>query len=166
LYSVAALHYRLRASPKLRARKAARAVPDEKEKYPGRTGMARLRSAAVVVVICFAPLVARAGGVSLLNEDINAGADGPAFFGFVRVVGGVGINDAKVTATLKGGAVVAASDILGLYKIPGFGKDVNPDDVVISCAKSGYKQANVVRRPHTAGDVKDPIEVDCYLQKQ
>lgn len=84
----------------------------------------------------------------------------------MREVGGVGINDAKVTGEFKGGALVTATDILGLYKLPGFGKSVNPDDVNISCAKAGYKQANVVRRPHAAGDMKDPIEIDCYLQKQ
>jgi hypothetical protein len=128
--------------------------------------MARLPFAIVAAAICFGPIVARAGGVSILNQDINGGADGPSFFGFVREVGGVGINDAKVTGDLKGGALVTATDILGLYKLPGFGNDVNPDDVNISCAKAGYKQANVVRRPHTAGDMKDPIEVDCYLQKQ
>jgi hypothetical protein len=104
--------------------------------------------------------------VSLLNQDINGtGADGPSFFGFVREVGGAGINDAKVTGELKGGALVTATDILGLYKLPGFGKDVDPDQVGISCAKDGYKQANVVRRPHAPNDVKDPIEIDCYLQK-
>lgn len=128
--------------------------------------MARLPLTAVLLsAICFTPLLAHAGGVSLLNQDINGGADGPSFFGFVREVGGAGVNDAKVTGELKGGALVTATDILGLYKLPGFGKDVNPDDVAISCAKDGYKQANVVRRPHAAGDVKDPIEIDCYLQK-
>jgi hypothetical protein len=127
--------------------------------------MARLPLTAILTVICFTPLLAYAGGVSLLNQDINGGADGPSFFGFVREVGGAGINDAKVTGELKGGALVTATDILGLYKLPGFGKSVNPDDVAISCAKDGYKQANVVRRPHPAGDVKDPIEIDCYLQK-
>jgi hypothetical protein len=128
--------------------------------------MARLPLTAILLsVVCFTPLLAHAGGVSLLNQDINGGADGPSFFGFVREVGGAGINDAKVTGELKGGALVTATDILGLYKLPGFGKSVNPDDVGISCAKDGYKQANVVRRPHPAGDVKDPIEIDCYLQK-
>lgn len=128
--------------------------------------MAGLRLAFIVVAICFTPILARAGGVSLLNQDINGGADGPSFFGFVREVGGVGISDAKVTGELKGGALVTTTDILGLYKLPGFGKDVNPDTVNIACAKAGYKQANVVRRPHPAGDMKDPIEIDCYLQKQ
>lgn len=122
--------------------------------------------AIVTVIAFFAPGAALAGGASLLNQDISGGADGPSFFGFVRETGGTGINDAKVTGDLKGGALVTTTDVLGLYKLPGFGKNVNPDDVVISCAKDGYKQANVVRRPHPAGDMKDPIEVDCYLQKQ
>jgi hypothetical protein len=128
--------------------------------------MARLRLAVIAAAIVFAPALARAGGASLIDEDLSSGANGPSFFGFVREVGGIGINDAKVTATLKGGALVTATDILGLYKIPGFGKNVNPADVVISCAKDGYKQANVVRRPPAPGDIKDPIEVDCYLQKE
>ena len=62
--------------------------------------------------------------------------------------------------------MVTATDILGLYKFPGFGATINPGDVTISCAKAGYKQSNVVRRPRTSGDAKDPIEVDCYLQKE
>jgi len=128
--------------------------------------MARLRLALIAAAVLLAPILAHAGGVSLLNQDINGGADGPPFFGFVREVGGVGVNDAKVTGELNGGALVTATDILGLYKLPGFGKTVNPDDVKISCAKTGYTQANIVRRPHPGGDMKDPIEVDCYLQKQ
>jgi hypothetical protein len=127
--------------------------------------MARLHLAIIIAVLLSAPILARAGGVSMTDEDLNAGADGPPFFGFVREVDGPGINDAKVTAELKGGSLVTATDILGLYKMPGFGVNVNPDDVAISCAKAGYKQANVVRRPHPANDKKDPIEIDCYLQK-
>ena len=127
--------------------------------------MTRLRSAVILAIMLAAPIVARAGGVDMTDEDLNGGADGPSFFGFVRLVDGPGIDDAKVTAELKGGALVTATDILGLYKIPGFGKGINPDDVAISCAKDGYKQANVVRRPHAANDDKDPVEVDCYLQK-
>jgi hypothetical protein len=108
-----------------------------------------------------------AGGVGFSDEEINTGGDGPSFFGFVRLVDGPGIADAKVTAELKNkGALVTRTDIMGVYKIPGFGQDVNPDDVIISCAKDGYKQANVQRMPHAAGDTKDPVEVECYLQKQ
>jgi len=120
---------------------------------------------AMAGMICV-PISARAGGASLTDEDVGSGANGPSFIGFVRASGGIGINDAKVTAELKGGALVTATDVLGLYKLPGFGQGVNPDDVKISCAKDGYKQANVVRRPHASGDASTPIEVDCYLQKQ
>jgi hypothetical protein len=116
---------------------------------------------------CVALRPAFPGGVGFTDEDLSSAGDGPAFFGFVRLVDGPGIADAKVTAELKNrGALVTRTDILGVYKIPGFGKDINPDDVIISCAKDGYKQANVIRRPHAAGDTKDPIEVECYLQKQ
>jgi hypothetical protein len=123
-------------------------------------------AALVVALLLIAPSQLRAGGTGFTDEDINA-SDGPAFFGFVREVGGAGIADAKVTAELKDrGALVTRTDIMGVYKIPGFGQDINPDDVSIACAKDGYKQADVQRQPHAAGDTKDPIEIECYLQKQ
>lgn len=125
-----------------------------------------LRLAIIAAMLLSVSVAARAGGASLSDEDISGGADGPSFFGFVRAVDGPGIDDAKVTAELNGGALVTATDVLGLYKIPGLGQGVNPNNVQISCAKSGYKQANVVRRPNPPGDTKSPIEVDCYLQKQ
>jgi len=65
-----------------------------------------------------------------------------------------------------GNSIVTSTDILGLYKIPGVGKGINADDVTISCAKSGYTEANVVRRARADADSKDPIEIECYLQKQ
>lgn len=128
----------------------------------------RTASLAVLVaaLLLAAPSAGRAGGTGFTDEDINT-SDGPAFFGFVREVGGAGVPDAKVTAELKDrGALVTRTDIMGVYKIPGFGQDINPDDVTISCAKDGYKEANVDRQPHAAGDTKDPIEIECYLQKQ
>ena len=128
-----------------------------------RAGLLAVLLAALVLA---APSAGRAGGTGFTDEDINT-SDGPAFFGFVREVGGAGIPDAKVTAELKDrGALVTRTDIMGVYKIPGFGQDINPDDVSISCAKDGYKEANVQRQPHAAGDTKDPIEIECYLQKQ
>ncbi len=120
----------------------------------------------VAALLLAAPSAGRAGGTGFTDEDVNA-SDGPSFFGFVREVGGPGVPDAKVTAELKDrGALVTRTDIMGVYKIPGFGQDINPDEVTISCAKDGYKEASVQRRPHAAGDTKDPIEIECYLQKQ
>src|SRR5579872_4046581 len=112
----------------------------------------------VAALLLAAPSAGRAGGTGSTDEDVNA-SDGPSFFGFVREVGGPVVPDAKVTAELKDrGALVTRTDIMGVYKIPGFGQDINPDEVTISCAKEGYKEASVQRRPHAAGDTKDPIE--------
>ena len=118
---------------------------------------------AMSLAVLAAALPARAGGVNF-GEDSDSN-DGPSYFGFVREVDGPGVADAKVTAALKDrGALVTRTDIMGVYKIPSFGKDVNPDDVAISCAKDGYTQASVQRRPHES-DSKDPLEVECYLKK-
>jgi hypothetical protein len=124
-----------------------------------------LRVALIVALTLAVPGLLCAGGVTFTDDD-NTSDEGPSYFGFVREVDGPGISDAKVTAALKDrGALVTRTDIMGVYKIPGFGKDINPDDIVISCAKDGYTQANVLRRPRAGGDDKDPVEIECYLKK-
>ena len=124
----------------------------------------RLRVALILAFVVAVPAVSHAGGVGF-GEDDSDEDSGPSYFGFVREVDGPGIADAKVTAALKDrGALVTRTDIMGVYKIPGFGKDVDPKDVTISCSKEGYKQASVERRPGSAP--KDPVEIECYLQKQ
>jgi len=127
------------------------------------------RRPILLVALTLAGLTAsRAGGQMTFGDDTNTSAnDGPPFFGFVRDTDGAAVGDARVTATVKsGGAVVTTSNSIGVYKVAGFAKSINPDDIAISCAKDGYKQANVVRRPNGSGDLKDPIEVDCVLQKE
>jgi hypothetical protein len=124
---------------------------------------ASLRASLVMMLVLAIPGMVRAGGVGFTDDDTTAD-EGPSYFGFVREVDGPGIADAKVTAELKDrGALVTRTDIMGVYKIPGFGTDINPDDVSISCAKDGYKEVNADRRPPT--DPKDPIEIECYLKK-
>ena len=126
-----------------------------------------LRAALAFALMVAVQNLAWAGGTGFGDDEDTSADDGPSYFGFVREVNGPGVADAKVTAELKDrGALVTRTDILGVYKIPGFGKDVNPDDVTISCTKEGYKQASVFRRPRAEGDTKDPIEIECYLQKQ
>jgi hypothetical protein len=129
----------------------------------------RVALIAALVIAAFTvavPGLSHAGGVGFTDDEINDADDGPSYFGFVREVDGPGIADAKVTASLKDrGALVTRTDIMGVYKIPGFGKDINPDDIVVSCAKDGYTQANVERHPHDAGDNKDPVEIECYLKR-
>jgi hypothetical protein len=123
-----------------------------------------LRVVLTLTFILVLPALSLAGG-SGFGEDDSDDGNGPSYFGFVREVDGPGIADAKVTAALKDrGALVTRTDIMGVYKIPGFGKDVDPKDITISCAKEGYKETSVERRP--GSDPKDPVEIECYLQKQ
>jgi Carboxypeptidase regulatory-like domain len=114
----------------------------------------------LAVVVAAAP--ARAGGVSF-GEDSDTN-DGPSYFGFVRDSDGSPVSGARVTAAPQaGGSLVTRSNSMGIYKIPGFAKTIDPKSVAITCDKDGYVQSNVVSRGQA--DAKDPVEIDCTLQK-
>ena len=127
----------------------------------------RSRLAAVVLAMtCALSIAAWAGGAGFGDDDDNTEEEGPSYFGFVRDSGGATIPDAKVTVGVKGHAgVVTRTDSLGTYKVPGFGKDVDPKDVEVACDKQGYKQTRVVRRSAPSTDPKIPIETECTLQR-
>jgi hypothetical protein len=93
--------------------------------------------------------------------------EGPSYFGFVKDTNGSTMPDAKVTVGIKDrGGVVTRTDALGAYKVPGFGKEVDPKDVEIACDKQGYKQIRILRRMRSpTADVKIPIETECTLQR-
>jgi hypothetical protein len=102
------------------------------------------------------------------GDDYDAANDvkgaGPAYFGFVRDARGSPVTDAVVMLRPKTGKPVPLkTNALGLYR-GHVSKDVRPDDVQISCEKSGYKQAKVYRR--TPPGSKDMfIETECTLQR-
>jgi hypothetical protein len=102
------------------------------------------------------------------GDDYDAANDvkgaGPAYFGFVRDARGSPVTDAVVMLRPKSGKPVPLkTNALGLYR-GHINKDVRPDDVQISCEKSGYKQAKVYRR--TPPGSKDMfIETECTLQR-
>jgi hypothetical protein len=119
-------------------------------------------------VLASGPALANGGDFfNELSQSWGANVDtGTPFFGWVRDTSGKAIPRAIVTATVQGGpdgeAVTIISDNLGHYKIPGLGTDVNPKNVVIECAKVGYKLLNQDRRVMRTMP-KAPIEVDCKL---
>ena len=120
----------------------------------------------VVTTACVVSAAAWAGGSGFGDDDDNADEGGPSYFGFVRDSGGVTVADAKVTVSLKNKiSIVTRTDALGTYKVPGFAKDVDPQDVQVSCDKDGYKQVRVVRRSTPNPDPKIPIETECTLQR-
>ena len=103
-----------------------------------------------------------------LSESWGANVDtGTPFFGFVRDARGRAIPRAIVTATvqrgLDGESVTIISDNLGHYRIPGLGKEIDPKNVTIECAKAGYRAVQQDRRIMRTMP-KAPVEVNCKLQ--
>ena len=102
------------------------------------------------------------------GDDYDAANDtegaGPAYFGFVRDHRGAPVSDAQVLLQPKSGQpVTIKTNVLGLYRSH-INKEVLPDDVTISCEKTGYKQEKVFRR--TPPGAKDMfIETDCTLRR-
>lgn len=101
------------------------------------------------------------------GDDYDAMNDkegrGPAYFGFVRDHRGSPVSNAEVILRPKSGEpVVLKSNVLGLYRSH-ITKDVQPADVEVSCAKSGYKQSEVMRRPGQDQDMH--VEINCTLQR-
>jgi hypothetical protein len=124
-----------------------------------------IRTIALAVGLATGALGAQAlaGG-----DDYDAANDvkgaGPAYFGFVRDARGSPVTDAVVLLRPKTGKPVPLkTNALGLYR-GHIHKDVRPDDVQVSCEKTGYKQSKVYRR--TPPGSKDMfIETECTLQR-
>jgi hypothetical protein len=99
-------------------------------------------------------------------DDHDHADDGLRFFGFVKDTAGRTIRDAKVTAEIQGlGQVIARTDATGVYKLPGFGKDITPNRVSISCSKEGYKQTRTFNRTSPTKKPVTAIEIECTMQR-
>jgi hypothetical protein len=118
-------------------------------------------------VTCILSTALWAGGAGFGDDDDNSDDEGPSYFGFVKDTNGATVPDAKVTVGIKDrGGIVTRTDALGAYKVPGFGKDVDPRDVEIACDKQGYKQLRTLRRMRSPNaDPKIPVETECTLQR-
>jgi len=129
--------------------------------------MKRALGPALIVALALCAGGAFAGG-SGLDEQDDADAGTP-FFGFVKDLDarGRGIADAKVVAEIKGGnaSLVTRADAQGHYRITGFGKDVDPNTVEISCTVAGYTLQRAARRK-LSNDPGAPVEVDCLMTKK
>ena len=106
---------------------------------------------------------AMAGG-----DDYDAANDvkgaGPAYFGFVRDARGSPVAEAQVVLQpQKGKPMSLKSNVLGLYR-GHISKEVLPDDVQVSCVKTGYKQIKVNRRT-PPGNTAMFVETECTMQR-
>jgi hypothetical protein len=125
-----------------------------------------LRRAAMLA--CALALASRAwaGANGFGSDEADAKNNGPPFFGFVKDKGGGGIENAKITVTLKtlNASMVLHTDSQGHFFVPGFDKSIDPADVDIACTKDGYREIAHARKP--ALDAAAPVEVDCILDRQ
>ena len=135
--------------------------------YRSRDSSAAANAACALRVLAGDPRLAHTAGGDYDDHDEQNADAGPAYFGFVKDTNGATLPDAKVTVGVKDrGGVVTRTDALGAYKVPGFGKEVDPKDVEIACDKQGYKQIRILRRMRSpTADVKIPIETECTLQR-
>jgi hypothetical protein len=118
-------------------------------------------AAAVTGAVLVLGAAAFAGGDDYDAMNDKEGA-GPAYFGFVRDHRGSPVSDAQVLLRPKSGdPVVLKTNVLGLYRSH-INKDVKPEDVTISCEKSGYRQERVFRRTEPGAMF---IETDCTLRR-
>lgn len=121
-----------------------------------------------LLVLSSAPAPTLAGANRDRGQDeVGPGPDeGPGYSGVVLDVAGKPIDDARVTATSREGlAMTTRSNAAGAYKLPGFNRRINSDEVKISCAKPGYRQVRVVRRPAPGGQPGRVVETECRLQR-
>jgi hypothetical protein len=124
----------------------------------------RLALAAIALL----PVLVLAGANRDRGQDeVGPGPDeGPSYFGVVLDTAGKPVDDARVTATSRDGlAMTTRSNAAGAYSLPGFNKRINADEVKISCAKPGYRQVRVLRRPPAGGRPMRAVETECRLQK-
>jgi hypothetical protein len=117
---------------------------------------------AVATLATFATAPACAGGdeeTGMMDPE-----NGPSYFGFVRDKRGLGVPEASVMLKPKDGeAIVVKSNVLGLYRTH-LSKEVKPDDVTVSCEKSGYRQVNTARRKSQSADAPS-VETSCTLER-
>jgi hypothetical protein len=135
--------------------------PESGDAIKGSMLIRKAAIAATLVVTSCMPAVAGGDDYDAMNDTEG---EGPAYFGFVRDQRGLPVSDAQVLLQPKSGnPVTIKTDILGFFRSH-IRKDVVPDDVQITCEKSGYKQSKVYRRTPPGG--KDMfIETECTLQR-
>jgi hypothetical protein len=120
----------------------------------------------VVAGMCMVSTALWAGGSGFGDDDDASEDEGPPYFGFVKDSSGATMPDVKVTVAVKDrGGVVTRTDALGAYKVPGFGKEIEPKEVEISCEKQGFKQTRTLRRALPPPDSKIPVETECIMQR-
>lgn len=109
---------------------------------------------------------ATGGGSAFDGPDEHGPDEGPAFWGFVKDARGAPVQDAKVSLTFRSLTLLTRTNAIGAYRVRGFRNDVVPAEVTVACAKDGYRQVRVFRRPPLKGQPVKSVETECRLQRE
>ena len=131
-----------------------------------KSGIASANIAATLLVYLLWVFSTPAWAGGEAGPDDHDHDDGPNYFGFVKDTAGKTIRDAKVTADIKGRpSIVARTNAAGAYRIPGFGKEISPTNVTISCVKEGYKQSKTLLKTRPSKTPPTAVEIECTMQR-
>jgi hypothetical protein len=153
----------LAGSQALKGQKPARL----KELPENETDMVRWNSAIpLVILVALAAIVAsppesRAGESLSEHDEFD---NGPSFFGEAKEAGSLkSIQNVQVKAELGARKMLANTNADGQFKLPSFGKQTAVENVIVSCAKEGYRTIDVSRRRmSSAADA--PVQIECLLE--
>jgi hypothetical protein len=113
------------------------------------TEMLRWNSAILcVILVCFAammlsPLKSGAGEAVSERDELD---NGPSFFGEAKEVGSLrSVQGVKVKAQFGEQQTSTYTNDEGSFKIPSFGKETVVDNVIIACAKDGFRTLDISR---------------------
>jgi hypothetical protein len=129
----------------------------------------RLPSASILLLAALSlfPASLQAGGSESEIQDSHE--HGAPFFGEAKDVSSMKPVQGAVIKGLptKGGGVplFVNTNMEGRFKLPGFGKGIDPASIEITCAKQGYKTLDVIRR-RVGSDADAPVEIECLLDPQ
>jgi hypothetical protein len=111
--------------------------------------MLRWNSAILcVILVCFAammlsPLKSGAGEAVSERDELD---NGPSFFGEAKEVGSLrSVQGVKVKAQFGEQQTSTYTNDEGSFKIPSFGKETVVDNVIIACAKDGFRTLDISR---------------------
>ena len=125
-----------------------------------------LRLLPVLFAVAFGPaLPACAGDADY--EPNHADEYGAPFFGEAKDVKSFDpISDVRFKAQVKGTMrfFIIQTDEDGRFKRNGLGTDVDPEDVVVTCEKAGFKTVGVLSQRLSANKFA-PVSVECLLEK-
>ena len=120
---------------------------------------------SIILATSVAVPLAMAGEADHEPDDTHE--HGAAFFGEAKDIKGMApLANVRVKAQLRGTMrfFITQTDDDGRFKRSGMGTDVDPENVDITCEKTGYKTLDVSkRRMSSAKDAT--VEIECLLEK-